>query len=233
MLGVCIIFFRRRAAKHDHVFDFAPRSRSNSRANLRASMSNLAAKPQYKDTREFDSDFDQVDTDLSSGNGGTLRKMRQYDDVYRTHEPLKGKPEIEFPEKKLDLSEDEVMSSGSNDNRDFNTNPTNKFTYGEPAHQLGRSRQKLTKDDNNKEYNVNNPSSLGYNVPDSPDSPGSPDSPDSPTYSTATKSWARDNTVGYGHNINSPTHTAHYSPTFNTINQDVGLPRSNSRSTEV
>lgn len=225
MLGVCILFFRRRAAKHDAAFDFAPRSRSNSRANLRASLANLSAKPDYKDGKGYETDYGQGESDLSSGNSGTLRKMRQYDNVYRTNEPLKGKPEIEFPEKKLDLSEDEIMSSGSNENREYNPNSDNVFTYGEPNQQLGRSRQRLNEDDH-KNYDSS---------PTTPPLPtrNIPESPDSPIYSTAAKSWARDNTIGqYGHNIN-PAHTPHYSPPYDILTQNVGLPRSSSRSTEV
>lgn len=41
----------------------------------------------------------------------TLKKSRSYDKVYRTHEPLEGKPNIEFPEKKWDLDEEDITSS--------------------------------------------------------------------------------------------------------------------------
>lgn len=65
-----------------------PRSRSGSRTTL----------------RHLNSDGSEVESD-------TLKKSRSYEKVYRTHEPLEGKPNIEFPEKKWDLDEEDVTSS--------------------------------------------------------------------------------------------------------------------------
>lgn len=63
-----------------------PRSRSGSRSTL----------------RNLHSDGSEVDT---------LKKSRSYEKVYRTHEPLEGKPNVEFPEKKWDLEEEDITSS--------------------------------------------------------------------------------------------------------------------------
>lgn len=41
----------------------------------------------------------------------TIKKSRSYDKVYRTHEPLEGKPNIDFPEKKWDLDDEDITSS--------------------------------------------------------------------------------------------------------------------------
>lgn len=65
-----------------------PRSRAGSRTTL----------------RHLASDGSEVDSD-------TLKKSRSYEKVYRTHEPLEGKPNVEFPEKKWDLDEEDFTSS--------------------------------------------------------------------------------------------------------------------------
>jgi len=41
----------------------------------------------------------------------TLKKGRSYEKSYLTHEPLQGKPNIEFPAKKWDLDEEDFTSS--------------------------------------------------------------------------------------------------------------------------
>lgn len=44
-------------------------------------------------------------SDRSSSGSSTSKKRRSYDKTYRTHEPLKGLPEVEFEEKQWDLDE--------------------------------------------------------------------------------------------------------------------------------
>lgn len=87
---MCIVYrFRRKNKQLDpkwKLTDSLPRSRSGSRTTL----------------RNLNSDGSESDT---------LKKSRSYDKVYRTHEPLEGKPNVEFPEKKWDLDEEDITSS--------------------------------------------------------------------------------------------------------------------------
>lgn len=85
----------------------------------------------------------------------TLPKpKRNYDNTYRTHEPLVGHPNSEFPVKPWDLSEADVLSSGSNDGSDLTndtlTKPAKDIAYisGKPKpKQYGRRRMKKPVDD--------------------------------------------------------------------------------------
>lgn len=88
MCIVCALYcYRKRARKADPGWKISlPRSQRGSRTTLR----NLAS--------------DGSDSD-------TLKKSRSYEKVYRTHEPLEGKPNIEFPAKKWDLDEEDFTSS--------------------------------------------------------------------------------------------------------------------------
>lgn len=91
-----------------------PRSRSGSRATLR---------------------------NLGEGDGdSTLKKSRSYDKVYRTNEPLDGKPNVDFPEKKWDLDDEDFMSS---DGSEFpaTTKAASDIEYinqNDPQRQTGR-----------------------------------------------------------------------------------------------
>lgn len=88
MCIICAVYcYRKRARKVDPGWKLSlPRSRAGSRTTLRQ----LAS--------------DGSDTD-------TLKKSRSYEKVYRTHEPLEGKPNVEFPAKKWDLDEEDFTSS--------------------------------------------------------------------------------------------------------------------------
>lgn len=55
--------------------------------------------------RNINSDNSDVDESLT--------KARSYDKVYRTNEPLEGKPQTEFPSKKWDLDDEDLSSDGS------------------------------------------------------------------------------------------------------------------------
>uniref|UniRef100_T1PEZ0 AMOP domain protein n=1 Tax=Musca domestica TaxID=7370 RepID=T1PEZ0_MUSDO len=91
---VCGVYrFRQKQLKEDPQWQMTlPRSRASSRTNLRALNAN----------GDYDSDTDAT---------GTLKKSRSYDKVYRTNEPLPGKPRIDFPAKKWDLDDGDVTSS--------------------------------------------------------------------------------------------------------------------------
>ncbi|XP_036324062.1 protein mesh isoform X2 [Rhagoletis pomonella] len=95
-LMVCIVCgiyrFRQKQLKEDPAWQMTiPRSRASSRSNL----------------RQLSGPDDDSDTDAT----GTLKKSRSYDKVYRTNEPLPGKPRIDFPAKKWDLDDEDVTSS--------------------------------------------------------------------------------------------------------------------------
>lgn len=99
---VCGVYrYRQKQLKEDPHWQMPvlPRSRASSARNLRT----LNYGPE-----------DDSDTDAS-----TLKKSRSYDKVYRTNEPLPGKPQIDFPAKKWDLDEhdEDVTSSEGSDNR--------------------------------------------------------------------------------------------------------------------
>lgn len=89
MCIVCALYwYRKRARAADPDWKPSlPRSRASSKANL------------HFDGSEADSD--------------TLKKSRSYEKVYRTHEPLEGKPNIDFPEKKWDLDEEDLDVTSS------------------------------------------------------------------------------------------------------------------------
>lgn len=98
---VCGVYrYRQKQLKEDPHWQMTlPRSRAGSTRNLR--------------TLNYDPE-DDSDTDAS-----TLKKSRSYDKVYRTNEPLPGKPQIDFPAKKwdLDMQDEDVTSSEGSDNR--------------------------------------------------------------------------------------------------------------------
>lgn len=77
-------------------------------------------------------------SDRSSSGSSTSKKRRSYDKTYRTHEPLKGLPEVEFEEKQWDL--DDTPSPTSE------YEPDNKPTYNES--------QQVHSPENNNEYSV-------------------------------------------------------------------------------
>lgn len=116
MCVVCAVYcYRQKQLKEDPDWKMSlPRSRSGSRATLR----NLGG----------DSEQD------------TLKKSRSYDKVYRTNEPLDGKPNIDFPEKKWDLEDEDFTSS---DGSEFPpTKAANDIEYSlnpaDPQRQTGR-----------------------------------------------------------------------------------------------
>lgn len=126
---VCGVYrYRQKQLKEDPHWQMPvlPRSRASSVRNLR--------------TLNYD---DDSDTDAS-----TLKKSRSYDKVYRTNEPLPGKPQIDFPAKKWDLDEndEDVTSSEGSQNRTSSKlardisyiNPNVTHVTGEKPKQSGR-----------------------------------------------------------------------------------------------
>lgn len=88
---ICGVYcYRRRAKRDDPNWRLRfPRSRAGSKSST---------------IRHMVSDGSEADSD-------TLKKSRSYEKVYRTNEPLEGKPQVEFPAKKWDLDEEDVVSS--------------------------------------------------------------------------------------------------------------------------
>ncbi|CAH0719205.1 unnamed protein product, partial [Brenthis ino] len=71
------------------------------------------------------------------------KKRRAYDKTYRTNEPLPNAPEVEFPEKPWDLSEEDLLSlttpSETESNRDSTlTRPTQDIKFISQPRQTGR-----------------------------------------------------------------------------------------------
>lgn len=116
---VCGVYcYRKKALKDDPNWQMPlPRSRSGSRATL----------------RRLNSDSSETDQD-------TLKKSRSYDKVYRTNEPLEGKPMIDFPEKKWDLDEEDVTSSEGSEFKDSKVARDIEYINktGEKPRQTGR-----------------------------------------------------------------------------------------------
>lgn len=98
MCVVCGVYcYRKKALKEDPDFKLpiGNRSRSNSQSAT----------------------FRHMNSDGSEMDSGTLKKSRSYDKVYRTNEPLEGKPNADFPEKKWDLDDNDgdiTSSEGRN-----------------------------------------------------------------------------------------------------------------------
>lgn len=126
MCVVCAVYcYRKKAIREDPDWKMTlPRSRSGSRTTLRHLGTNGHG--------------DGGDTDGDS----TLKKSRSYDKVYRTHEPLDGKPNVDFPEKKWDLEDEDFTSSdGSEFPPGVSSKRTDDIQYlnrADPQRQTGR-----------------------------------------------------------------------------------------------
>lgn len=219
MCVVCAVYcYRRKALKDDPDWKMSlPRSRSGSRATLR----NLNS---------------ENDTD-------TLKKSRSYDKVYRTNEPLEGKPNVDFPEKKWDLDDEDFTSS---DGSEFPpTKAANDIEYinkNDPQRQTGRRNQRLGNE---------------QPIQEEPILPPPPADLSSPGYSPTFSGLDRNSSFGNQHeplNIRPPSGAIRVLPLPASNNnnryfvegsvsppsagsptpiQDVGLPKVNTKSTEV
>lgn len=123
MCIVCGVYcFRKKSLKADPNYKLPlPRSRSNS---------------QSATFRHLNSDGSEM-----GGGNGTLKKSRSYDRVYRTNEPLEGKPDVQFPEKKWDLEDGDVTSSEGSEFKDSKTAKDIEYipyAGDRPARQMGR-----------------------------------------------------------------------------------------------
>lgn len=230
MCVVCAVYcYRKKQLKEDPDWKMSlPRSRSGSRTTLR-----------------------HLGTD---GEQDTLKKSRSYDKVYRTNEPLDGKPNIDFPEKKWDLEDD--MDFTSSDGSEFPpTKAANDIEYinsTDPQRQTGRRgiQQRLG---NENQSPIEEEDS---NLPLPPPPLANEDNASNPAYSPTFSGLDR-NSSGFGtqpqpFNLRQPnairvlpqtsTNSKFFgegsmSPTSArspTPTQDIGLPKSvNAKSTEV
>lgn len=195
---VCALYrYRKRARSEDPNWKLQlPRSRASSRTNLRS------------DGSEADSD--------------TLKKSRSYEKVYRTHEPLEGKPNVEFPEKKWDLDEEDLDVTSSEGGAEFGQGKLAKdinyiSTVGDNDDADAQERQTGRRTQRNPLQNQPSP------INEEPYSPPveSPTSSYSPTYSFGQSPTQQRTSPGF----------AEGSP---VLTQTVGLPSAlPNRSTEV
>lgn len=129
MCIVCAVYcYRKKALREDPDWKMSlPRSRAGSRSGSRTNL------------RHLGNGGGGTDTD---GGDSTLKKSRSYDKVYRTHEPLDGKPNVDFPAKKWDLDDEDFTSSdgsefpvGSGSKR---TSDIQYLNRADPQRQTGR-----------------------------------------------------------------------------------------------
>lgn len=170
---------------------------------------------------------------LSSQSGMHDRDMN-YDKSYKTNEPLAGKPNSEFPEKKWDLEDEDILSSDGSDFRDTKIAKDIEYINGEKPKQQGRRALRQQSD-----YNPIEEEEEGYPPPIDSPSPGNY----SPSYSGVDRNSsfmndqpqkAPSQAVG-GIRVLPTQNTFYGEPPIspNSLNQDVGLPKTNSKSTEV
>ncbi|XP_063831983.1 protein mesh isoform X3 [Ostrinia nubilalis] len=86
---------------------------------------------------------DSSKSDSGKSDKSSIPKKRRYDKTYRTNEPLPNLPDVEFPEKLWDLSEEDLLSltspSESESNRDSTlTRPAKDIEYVSKPRQTGR-----------------------------------------------------------------------------------------------
>ncbi|XP_013171596.1 PREDICTED: uncharacterized protein K03H1.5 isoform X2 [Papilio xuthus] len=199
----------RSEGKETFNFQNIPRSKSASRLNLRSSsMGNItdtmksstlpdtpteekqkaslvrSAPPPPTDGESSGLGYtDSNKSDSGKSDKSNLpKKRRAYDKTYRTNEPLPNAPDVEFPEKLWDLSEEDLLSitspSDSESNRESTlTRPAKDIEYVSKPRQTGRNAL---------------PSDSGYSTKDGSEDPYAPKYEDqyspipsqySPTYS--------------------------------------------------
>ena len=201
MCIVCGVYcYRKKQLKQDPEWKMPIPSRSNSRATLR-----------------------NLNSDTSDTN--TIEKTRNYDGSYDTHEPLKGKPDIQFEPKKMDLDEEDITSS---EGGEYNNKISNEFEYKNMAgnqKQIGR-RGQMPQDNGLLDND-------GYPPPPVAESPIS--STYSPTFSGADRNSFPKQLPGSARVLpTNNSRNAFFGPSPQPpLQQNVGLPRMDSHSTEV
>lgn len=111
-----------------------------------SAMISRAAPPVPTESQDDSSGIGYPDSnksDSGKSDKSSLKKRRAYDKTYRTKEPLPNAPDVEFPEKLWDLSEEDLLSitspSDSGSNRDSTlTRPAKDIEYVSRPRQTGR-----------------------------------------------------------------------------------------------
>ncbi|XP_053678375.1 protein mesh [Anopheles nili] len=217
---VCGVYcLRKRKRKEDPDWRIPLPSRSGSRATLR---------------KGDDSEFDD----------NTIKKTLRYDATYRTNEPLEGKPNIKFEQKKMDLDEEDITSSEGGRQNPRGLIQEGVFS-GDEEDDDDRKRFPTTSTDgmSNKRQQLVQQLQQGHD--NTADSPTQTYGAYSPTFSDI------DRTSSFATEENSPLNqrrpqNGNLNPLLNnsrnyfvgennqTLMQNVGLPsRMDSRSTEV
>ena len=235
MCIVCGVYcFRKKQLKKDpgYQLPMPSRSRSASRTTLK-----------------------NINSDTSEMDDNSIKKVRRYDGSYDTHEPLKNKPNVDFGTKKMDLDEDDISSSeGSafNDYKAKDIQYINMMTGSgaDTQRQLGRRSQRLPSD-----FKAIEEADSSYPPPpiDSPQ-PYSPNSAYSPTFSNIDRNNSFLSDPSMSPTPKSPpmgairvlplnqqqqqqqqqqNNSRYYGGPSSPLTQNVGLPQSDGRSTEV
>lgn len=131
---VCVVYqYRKKQLKKDPNYVLPiPHSHSGSRTTLKGPMSDMS----------------------DAGDDMSIKKTRNYDATYNTHEPLNNKPAVDFdPTKKMDLDEDDITSSEGTSSidviaKDFEYVPMNTSSGSgvQDQRQLGRRSQRMASD---------------------------------------------------------------------------------------
>lgn len=178
----------------------------------------------------------------SERDDNTIEKVRNYDGSYKTHEPLENRPAVDFQDKKLDLDEEDILSS--EDGSEYKDKVAKDFEYrtqdGGQSRQLGRRAQRQAaiqeEDDPQNTYQPASPvdsppPQVNYSSYPSTSYGASPGGLNYATSPEQSPPQIR-NLV-----ITNPSGTFYRSaPTSPPLSQNVGLPSSptnDSRSTQV
>lgn len=127
---VCVLYqYRKKQLKKDPNYVLPiPHSRSGSRTTLKG-MSDMS----------------------DAGDDGSIKKVRNYDATYNTHEPLRNKPPVDFDtSKKMDLDEDDITSSEGTSSIDVIAKDIEYVPMSgsgmQDQRQMGRRSQRLASD---------------------------------------------------------------------------------------
>jgi hypothetical protein len=195
-----------------------------------------------------------LSSDNSEMDDNSIKRPKRYDGSYDTHEPLKNKPDVQFEPKKMDLDEDDITSSEGNSSIDRKANDI-EYRSGDPnqQRQMGRRSQRLGSD-----YKPIDEEENSINYPPPPNDSPSPYSPSfSPTFSGLDRDSFENqqpsptpktppggirvmpSTQQQQPQRQAPSAPFNARPYISTgsvsppLTQNVGLPRMDSKSTEV
>lgn len=177
-------------------------------------------------------------SDGSEADSDTLKKSRSYEKVYRTHEPLDGKPNIEFPAKKWDLDEEDIVSSEGGFSQHRNYSNEDRHQQQQQQQQLAQQAQQQQSERQTGRRGAQRSSPQQSNVV--PDESFATNPTDESRYQSAyyrpqtseLRIPASSSNRFFGDNMGTVSPVSSESP---VLTQNVGLPSPtlNNRSTEV